>query len=707
MMTFKEDYHGAKMVVLTKNYRSTQSILDASYRLIQNNNPDTLEVTLGISKNLKSIKGRGAQPEFIYTDRVENEADAVTEKIIELVKSEKREFKDFAVLVRANNHADPFVKAFTRSGIPHQFLGPAKLFQQTEIKEIVSFLKILYSQDDTSAFYKLLSCDLFAVDPEVISRIATEARKFNISLYDAAKSSPDIQVKKLVLLVTKYLKVVPKESAGQIVYNFLHETGLFKMMLSPKDNEEIKRTFNLSKFLEKLKSFETNHDDASVYAVVDWIDLLSDVGESPLAADVDWQAENAVNILTIHSSKGLEFPVVFVVNLVGQRFPSTGRREQIPIPDELIKEKLPLGDYHLQEERRLFYVAITRAKDRLFVTASDFYSDAKREKKLSPFIVEALGENKEQRAKSKEQRTKGKEQRVKNKEQKTKNKEQRAKGRDTYELNSNNIVIEKSQSPASVISHPITYLSYSQLETFRFCPLHYKLRYILNISTPPTASLSFGSTLHLVMKDFNSISLQQVVTSKDQVEKLMIGLLEKHWINAGYSSKKHEQEMKKRGEVYLKNYLKSDLYDIKKPPKLLEQKFSFPLDGCKIRGVMDRVDVKGDLIEIIDYKTTDLMNKDIPTEREMKKNLQLSLYALAATRPIHELFGKDPGEIIMSLYFFDLGIKVSTTRTKEDLIDAEQEIIKVKKEIETSDFTCSNNFFCQDCEFKIFCQKDD
>ena len=104
------------------------------------------------------------------------------------------------------------------------------------------------------------------------------------------------------------------------------------------------------------------------------------MGESPRAADTDWTEVNAVNILTAHSSKGLEFPVVFLVNLVAQRFPTTERREQIPIPDALIKEVLPIGDYHLEEERRLFYVGMTRAKDLLYFTAADYYGEGKREK---------------------------------------------------------------------------------------------------------------------------------------------------------------------------------------------------------------------------------------------------------------------------------------------------------------------------------------
>lgn len=115
---------------------------------------------------------------------------------------------------------------------------------------------------------------------------------------------------------------------------------------------------------------------------MEWIDLVTEIGEAPISYQHDYVKENAVNIMTVHSAKGLEFPVVFLVNLVNERFPSRDKSEQIPIPEDLIKETLPKGEFHIQEERRLFYVGITRAKDKLYFTASDFYGDGVRKKKF-------------------------------------------------------------------------------------------------------------------------------------------------------------------------------------------------------------------------------------------------------------------------------------------------------------------------------------
>jgi DNA helicase-2/ATP-dependent DNA helicase PcrA len=115
-----------------------------------------------------------------------------------------------------------------------------------------------------------------------------------------------------------------------------------------------------------------------------------ELGDSPIASKTDLSTYNAVNILTVHSAKGLEFPVIFLVNLSRGRFPTYEKKETIPLPPALIKEILPEGNFHEQEERRLFYVGLTRASDKVFLSASQFYNEGKRERKISPFVLEAL-----------------------------------------------------------------------------------------------------------------------------------------------------------------------------------------------------------------------------------------------------------------------------------------------------------------------------
>lgn len=681
VLAFRKDFPKAKIIVLTKNYRSTQEILDRAHDLIENNNPDRLEVVEKINKKLISVrKEKGEEIRFIHADRVENEADRAAKTIKDLNEKELYEWKDFAILVRANNHAEPFARALSRQGIPYQFLGPGRLFKQPEIADLISYLKVLYNFDDSPSFYRLLCMDYFGIAGRDLAAIGSYARRYNLSLFEAAEKISEISVSEqtkekinLVLgIIKKHLDQAKKETAGQILYYFLQDTGLLEKLLSPDTADAQKRATNISKFFDKLKTYEVDHEDASVAAVVDWIDLASEIGESPLAADADWGEVNAVNILTVHSAKGLEFPVVFLVNLVSQRFPTIERREQIPIPEELIKEILPQGDYHLEEERRLFYVGLTRAKDKLFLTAADYYGEGKREKKLSPFIFETLGDE-------------------------TVSSEERGVGEQLSFLDYK--PVKSGVQETTKQSLHVDYLSYSQIETFKTCPLHYQLKYILRVPTPPSAAQSFGTSIHGTLKDFYI----QLKSGVKPTEKLLDDLLLKNWINDGFASKKHEKKFFEKGKVYLSGFLKEG-FNPKILPVLLEEPFTVPLKDLRIGGKIDRVDKLPDgSIEIWDYKT----GATIPTQREVDKNLQLSFYALAATIIPTKPLGVKPDKVKLSLYFLDQQEKISTTRTKDDLERAKIEISKIKEEIENSDFACSGNFLCKNCEYKLLCNSED
>jgi len=661
VLQFRKDFPKTKIITLTQNYRSTQEILDRSYELIQHNNPDRLEVQEKINKRLAaSSKRLGGKIEMIYTDRVEDEAEQVIKKIT------GPNYSDYAILVRANNHSEPFVKALERAGIPYQFLGPGQLFKQSEVKDLIAYLKVLYDFTDNVSLYRVLSMEIFSFSQRDLIEVLNKAKKSNVSLFEeleklirhsgepkATPESPNIsdsgqaRMTKFVDMVHKHQEFVAKETAGQILYFFLEDSGILKSLVDFDTN----RAKNISKFFDKLKSFESTNKDASIFAVVDYLDLAMDMGESPLAAEIDWSENNAVNILTIHSAKGLEFPTVFLVNLVEGRFPSRERREQIPIPDNLIKEILPVGDFHLEEERRLFYVGMTRAKKNLFFSAANYYGEGKRERKLSPFVIEAgitpsLVTSHSSHA-------------------------------PMFEWKKSNLPMTNDQSRVT-----IDYLSYSAIEAFRICPLHYKLRYILKIPTPTTAPLSMGNSIHMALKDAY------------QNKKKLLDCLSEVWVSDGYTSKKHEQESLEKAKKFLTEYLTSDLHK-KANPIYLEESFNFTVDKTlKIGGKIDRIDElpNGD-IEIIDYKT----GANVPTQKDIDSNLQMTIYALAATikKPIEK--------VKLCFYYFDTASKVVTTRTPAQLEAAKKELLEIRSQIEHSDFQCSRGLLCKNCEYKLLC----
>ncbi len=693
VLAFRKHFPKAKLIVLTKNYRSTQSVLDASYQLIQHNNPDRLEVKEHVDKKLTSERNiTGIWPKLLYHDRVENEAEEVAKEIKRLASAEKREWKDFAILVRANNHAEPFTRACVRLGVPYQFLGPGRLFRQPEVMDLIAYLQVIQHFDDNVALFRVLSMGYYDIAPRDLAAVSNFAKKQNLSLFEACEVCAGMRTMEgvvlpfiseasteklgtIIAMIHRHLGLVTKETAGQILFYFLQDSGFIKHMLDYTTKSDELRANNVSKFFSKLKTYETDHTDASVPAVLDWLELSMELGESPMAGDTDWTQNNAVNILTIHSSKGLEFPVVFLVNLVSQRFPTTERHEQIPIPEQLIKEELPVGDYHLEEERRLCYVGLTRARDLLYLTAANFYGEGKREKKLSPFIAEVMGS-----------------------EAVSGIKHQVSNNAEQLSFMDWKPAAAEVMAGEGIVRQPITYLSYSQIETFRLCPLHYKLRYLLNIPTPTSASLSFGTSIHAALRDFYAMHANGARVTKN----LLADLLTRHWKREGYENKRYEQEMRKRGERYLSEYFDKEFHAETKTAAL-EQAFTVPITtpsgSVKIGGKIDRVDMLPDgKIEIIDYKTGRM-----PSKREVDTNLQLSMYALAATNIPGDPFGKKPEDITLSLYFFDTQTRVSTTRTGEQLQKEKEAIIQIAHDIETSEFRCSGNQLCGTCEYQMFC----
>lgn len=699
IIQFKKQFPKAKIITLSKNYRSTQEILDKAYLLIQNNNPDRLEVKEKINKKLTAaLSKKNFLLELLFANRVEDEADLVVKKIQQITLKGNYQYKDVAILVRANDHSQAFVRAFIRSNIPYQFLGPGRLFHQEEIKDLIAYLKVLYNFEDSISLYRVLTMSFFGIDARDIAAVLNFARKKNLALFETLevinkKEEGDLIIQKssretmqnIASMIKRHLSRVASDSAGQILYYFLSDSGMIKNFLAPQSENEIKKYQNIAKFFDKLKTYEAERSDASVFAVVDWIDLSMQMGESPLAQDSDWTENNAVNILTIHASKGLEFPIVFLVNLVQQRFPTRERREQIPIPADLIKEILPEGDFHLQEERRLCYVGMTRAKDYLYFTAANFYGEGKRERKISPFVYEALGENYATDVLGKQ------------------NSQSVALQPTLLEWAKE--IEEKTQDKKGQFQlSPITYLSFSQIQCFDMCPLHYKIRYILKIPYETSPSLSFGSSIHFTLRDF----YQAVIRGEKPKNNTIVEFLNKNWVDEGYASKSHQKEALEKARYVLKKYVKNNPIKSKKISTIgVEVPFQFFVTdrsmkkrSLKFGGRIDRVDRLSDKkIEIIDYKT----GSNIPNEKDLENNLQLTLYALAAMNVNDTLFNRNPEDVLLSLYYIEEEKKLTTQRTRKDLENAKDLIFKKVEEIETSDFQCNKSIFCQNCEYKMLC----
>src|SRR3989344_4851834 len=660
VLQFKKNFPKAEVVTLTQNYRSTQEILDASYRLIQNNNPNRLEIVEKIDKKLKSqVKKHGEAIGFIHERRSEDEADNIARTIEDLAKL--YEYKDIAILVRANNHASPVSTALQRRRIPYRFLGPGHLFQQEEIKDLISYLMFLTNLSDTVSLFRVLSMDIFDISQIELNYLLNFAKKNNFTLFEALsddrlaflKEDTRNKLESFRNMAERHLNKSRKEQAGQILYYFLVDSGLFSTLQKTDSIKEERRVQNIAKFFDRIKSFEAERVDSNIFILAEWLALMLQMGDSPTAADTDASESNAVNILTVHSSKGLEYKVVFLVNLVSDRFPSRERSEKIPLPPSIIKEKIPKDtDFHIEEERRLFYVGMTRARERLFFTAADYYGGGKRAKKLSQFIFEALPDA-----------------------EKLENLRSKAEQLTLSEtVSAYNMPEDKDEAKEPF---KVSYVTFSNLQMFDICPLHYKAKVIFNIPTPTGSAQSFGISLHSTLYKF----YKEIVQGDDPKLSRLQELYKEEWISEGYDSRKHEEERFLQGKNMLNEFYK-DAKDFKSKPLGLELPFSFILkNGVKVFGKMDRIDKLGDGIEIIDYKT----GGDNP-KAKTSHELQLAMYALAATKVKDDILNRDPKDIKLTLHFLDGNIKKSMNFTKEDLKKLEDALIEKVAEIEQSDF---------------------
>ncbi|MCL5794924.1 MAG: ATP-dependent helicase, partial [Patescibacteria group bacterium] len=183
IMEFLANYPQAKKVVLTKNYRSTSQILDASYKLIKNNNPNRLEFKEKISKRLTSEK-KGANVKFWHFQENSSEIEEIIKHIIEKIKLGKSKFSDFAILIRANSYADDFISILKNNNLPYQFVGSRGLYDREEIREIISYLKILYNPDDNLSLFHLANSDQFRIDKITLRRLTILAKQKNIPLVE-------------------------------------------------------------------------------------------------------------------------------------------------------------------------------------------------------------------------------------------------------------------------------------------------------------------------------------------------------------------------------------------------------------------------------------------------------------------------------------------------------------------------------------------
>lgn len=594
ILRFREDFPNSRDITLTENYRSVQGILDASYNIIQLNNPGRLESILNISKKMSAnVKTDSDQTAVgVLTGQTSgDEVDAVINKILQIRKSEHAEWNDFAILVRANSHAEPFTSKLGALGLPFMQYSNRGLYRKPIIVDIIQYIRVLLNYHDSTALYRVLSMDPFKMDHADLMLISHYAHKRTVSLYEALSIAPTIAgikesgvsvSQEIIRLLNLHGPLIREKTAGEAFVTIIKDLGIAQR-IEPETIENAASREFIEQFYRKIETFEADAADKSMRNFIELLDFEQEAGEEGKLKFDPQSGPESINVLTIHASKGLEFKYVFVVNMVSRRFPSTERADLIEIPTELIRENLPGDEAHLQEERRLLYVAMTRAKQQLYFSYAADYGGA-RTVKPSQFLVE-LGFL--------------------------------AKPEKTVTIDREAVGSAKPKTYQAADHLPDTF-SFTQLSDFKTCPMRFKYRHWLKLPLPGSSYLSFGNTIHKSLElfltaykaDYDSRQgdlFKKTVVSTDGKVVIppfgdLLGLYERSWVDEWYDSKLQKQQYKENGIQIIKAF-----YDhfVANPvvPKYIEKSFRLPIDKYFFVGKIDRADPSEEGLNIVDYKT--------------------------------------------------------------------------------------------------------
>ncbi|MBE6654818.1 MAG: ATP-dependent DNA helicase PcrA [Ruminococcaceae bacterium] len=347
ILTFDEKIKNAAVIKLEDNYRSTEAILGAANSVIRHNFGRR-------GKELRACRGEGEKITVKKVETQNDEAKFIVNKIMELIIREKRKYGDFAVLYRVNAQSGALENVFAKSGVPYRLLGGVRFFERKEVKDIIAYLSVVSNGNDNLRLRRIINEPKRKIGEATINQIellSETVGKSMFSVMENARSYPAIsksagKFEMFVYLINGLRKIAEEQGLAKLVEKTIELSGYGEMLRAAEENgESTERSENVRELISYAAEYEQNNENATLEGFLEDIALVADVDNYDASAD-------AVVLMTIHSAKGLEFPVVFLPGMEEDLFPSA---RAVMVAEEL------------EEERRLAYVAITRAKDRLYM----------------------------------------------------------------------------------------------------------------------------------------------------------------------------------------------------------------------------------------------------------------------------------------------------------------------------------------------------
>ena len=349
ILNFEKVFPNCKTFTLEKNYRSTQQILDAATSVVSNNQKRA-------QKNLIAHNGDGDPLVLIETKDELEEADAIISALEKEIKLHKRNFSHFSVLYRTNAQSRALEDSFRRTGIPYNLVGSVRFYDRKEVKDALGYLKLVINLLDTISLRRIVNFPPRGIGMKTMDKCVAKSQEERIGLFEVLKNSKQLAIRgkqsdSLITfynLIKKYNGLQKKLNASELSRSLIEESGIIKYYKESQEVENKDRYENILELLNSIDEFCMVNPESNLSNFLEEVSLLTDID--------NWNdSENRVSLMTVHSSKGLEFPVVFISGLDDGLFPLFGTFDN---QDEL------------EEERRLFYVALTRAKHKVFLLYS-------------------------------------------------------------------------------------------------------------------------------------------------------------------------------------------------------------------------------------------------------------------------------------------------------------------------------------------------
>lgn len=351
ILDFEKDYPDAKVIKLEQNYRSKGNILNAANVVIVNNSNRK-------SKALRTEQELGSKIKVYRAYSDSDEGDFVGKQILDIRKNEDKKYNDFAILYRTNAQSRIFEESFRRKGIPYKIVGGTRFYDRKEIKDILAYLKVLINPQDDISIRRIINVPKRSIGDATVNKIQDFADSFELNMWDAlseVRSIPTLTPRNVscidpfVQLMENLMILSETTPVSMLIETILEDTGYMDQLKKSNEIEDKSRIENLKELVSDAVDFEKNSEDKSLSAYLEKVSLVQDT-------DKIEDEDDSVVLMTVHSAKGLEFPVVFMVGMENGIFPGSASFEK---------------ESEMEESRRLCYVGITRAKEILFMTSAE------------------------------------------------------------------------------------------------------------------------------------------------------------------------------------------------------------------------------------------------------------------------------------------------------------------------------------------------